>query len=277
MDLTQLIVISVVQGVTEFLPISSSGHLILAPKLLGWQDQGRLIDTAVHLGSLFAVLLYFQRETRDAMVGPFYLVGDLASGRPIRWESKLALLLVVATLPLLPVGFAIAELQIDEAMRGSVALIGWTTLLFGVALYWADRFSPETHTIKQWSFGGAILLGLAQVLALVPGTSRSGVTMTAARFLGYSRTEAARISMLMAIPAILAASAKGGLDLVESGDLKLTTDAVIAATLSFLSAYLALVLMMRMLSRFSFTPFVLYRIVLGCALLWAAYGAPTGA
>ena len=271
MDLWQLIFLAVVQGITEFLPISSSGHLILTPKLFGWEDQGVLIDTAVHLGSLFAVLLYFWREVKDAIFGPFYLIGDSFAGRAMRWEAKLALLLIIGTIPVVIFGGALSAMDAVDGLR-TIEVIGWTTLIFGIALYIADQYGGSTLTLKDWGWGSAIMIGLAQAIALIPGTSRSGITMTAARALGFERRQAATISMLMAIPAILAASAKGAYDLYKSGDMTLTTDAVIAAVFAFLSAYLALVVMMRMLRSVSFTPFVIYRIALGLFLLSLAYG-----
>ncbi len=269
-ELLQLILLAVVQGVTEFLPISSSGHLVLAPKLFGAADQGVLIDVALHLGSLGAVLLYFWRDVRLAVLGPFRLVGDLAAWRPLSWESKLALLLVIATIPVIAAGLGLSAIGAFDAVR-TIEVIGWTTLLYGVALYVADRYSPSMLTLRDWSFGGAALLGLAQALALIPGTSRSGVCMTAARFLGFERVEAARVALLMAVPAILAASAKGGYDLYQAGDVDLTVDAGVAAVFAFASAYAALAVMMRMLRTVSFTPFVVYRVLLGGLLLWIAY------
>ncbi|MEL6277421.1 MAG: undecaprenyl-diphosphate phosphatase [Pseudomonadota bacterium] len=276
MDLSQLIFLAIVQGVTEFLPISSSGHLILAPKLLDMGDQGVLIDIALHLGSLGAVVIYFWRDVRAVVFGPFQLVADLSRGQPMRWGSKLTLLLAIATLPLVIAGLSLSVL--DDATNGeaiaglrTIEVIGWTTLLYGIALWIADRFSPTDQKIENWSWSGAVLIGLSQALALVPGTSRSGVTMTAARFLGFERTEAARIALLMAVPAILAASAKLFLDLMEMDNVQMTQDAAIAALFSFISAYIALALMMRMLRTISFTPFVIYRLGLGTALLWIAY------
>ena len=186
MDLGQLILLAIIQGVTEFLPISSSGHLVLAPKVFGAEDQGVLIDVALHLGSLGAVLLYFWRDVQGAVVGPFVLVGDLSARRPLSWESKLALLLLVATIPVVVAGLGLSQIGAFDQIR-TIEVIGWTTLLYGIALYVADRWSPSVLELKDWSFGGAVILGLSQALALVPGTSRSGVCMTVARFLGFTR------------------------------------------------------------------------------------------
>lgn len=279
-NFVDLAILAIVQGVTEFLPISSSGHLILASTFLGMDRgvaEGTVIDVALHLGSLFAVFVYFWRDVRDAIYGPFTLIGDVAAGRPLRWPSKLALLLVISTIPLVLFGVALLAFDLWEPLRDEsnpflIELIGWTTLLYGVALYIADRFSVSEREMRDWSWRDALALGVAQALALVPGTSRSGITMTAGRFLGFDRREAARIALLMAIPAIIAPSAKSAWDLYEEGNLALTSDALIGAVLSFVTAYTALFLMMRWLRRATFTPFVIYRIILGALLLTIAYG-----
>lgn len=278
MDPLQLVVLAIVQGITEFLPISSSGHLILTPKLFDWEDQGPLLDVAVHLGSLAAVLVYFWRDMRDVVFGPFHLVADVVAGRPLRWSSKLALLLGIATIPVGIFGLVLWRLDLIDQLR-NIEVIGWTTLCFGVALYVADRYSSYELELKDWSWGSAVVMGLAQALALIPGTSRSGVTMTAARFMGYDRRESARISMLMAMPAILIASVPlilnilDGRDapMVDDGGVSLGAAAGISALLAFLSALGALALMMRWLRNATFLPFVIYRIALGGVLLWIAY------
>ena len=270
MDLWQLIILAVVQGITEFLPISSSAHLVLTPMLFGWEDQGVLIDTAVHLGSLFAVLVYFWREVKDAVIGPVRLFENVSRKEPLCWEAKLALLLIIATIPVIIMGVILSAYDAVDGLR-TIEVIGWTTLIFGILLYVADQYSPSELELRDWGWMSAVFMGLAQAIALIPGTSRSGITMTAGRFLGFERRESARISMLMAIPAILAASAKGVYDLYKDGNDGLMVDAFIAAVLAFVSAYVALVLMMRMLRRVSFTPFVIYRIVLGVFLLTIAY------
>lgn len=271
MDLTHLALLAIVQGITEFLPISSTGHLILARAISGISyEQSVLIDTALHLGSLFAVLIYFWRDVRFAAIGPFALVSDLRARRPLSWPAKLILLLTISTVPLILFGVLLLQTGALEALR-TVEVIGWTTLIYGVFLYIADRFSPNDRAMKSWTWGGAIYMGIAQALSLIPGTSRSGVTMTMARFLGFERTEAARIALLMAIPAILAVTAKQAFAVIEMGRVDLTMDAVYAALLAFVSAYAALLVIMRWLRWASFTPFVVYRILLGGFLLWTAY------
>ncbi|MEM6371428.1 MAG: undecaprenyl-diphosphate phosphatase [Pseudomonadota bacterium] len=266
MTLFQLLIVAIVQGVTEFLPVSSSGHLILLPSMTGTPDQGLAIDVAVHVGTLFAVVFYFWRDVAVAAGG----VTRLIRGRIDTPGAFLALCLVIATVPALIVGLAIKVTGLDDAMR-SVAVIGWTMLIFGLVLYWADRFGPTTRKAHEWTLKHAALMGLAQCLALIPGTSRSGITITAGRQLGYDREGAARLSMLMSIPVILASGAVLSLDVIGEANWALARDAAIAAAFAFVAAFVALVLMMRLLRSVSFTPYVIYRIIFGIGLLIWAY------
>lgn len=261
MPLLHLIVLAAVQGITEFLPVSSSGHLILVPVVTGWPDQTLIIDTAVHVGTLGAVLIYFWRDIWSMLDGLWRLLRGRAEP-----GARLFGLLMLATLPVVVVGGLISYFDADDALR-SVQVIGWTTLGFGFVLFVADRFFMTLRRIEQMRVGSAIIIGLAQVLALVPGTSRSGITMTAARILGFERRDAARFSMLMSIPAIAAAGVLKGVELYQSGNSQMTGDAVIAAILSFGIAIVAIALLMAWLRRASFTPFVVYRIGLGIGLL----------
>ena len=267
MPILHLFLVAVIQGITEFLPVSSSGHLILLPRLTGLQDQGLLIDVAVHVGTLAAVILFFRRDVALALSGLPRLL-RLRIDTP---GARLALLLVIATIPVVLAGLLLKLSGLDARMR-SVAVIGWTMLLFGLVLYWADRHEPSPRTAEDWTMRDALAMGLAQVLALIPGTSRSGITITAARKLGYRRTDAARLSMLMSIPTIAASGVLLGLDVARAGDIGAARDGAIAAVLAFLAALLALGLMMRLLRSVSFTPYVIYRVILGLVLLWIAYG-----
>lgn len=266
MTLFQLLIVAVIQGVTEFLPVSSSGHLILLPALTGTPDQGLAIDVAVHVGTLLAVILYFRADVRVAAIG----LGRLARGHMDTPGAFLALCLIIATIPALIVGLTIKLTGLDEAMR-SVAVIGWTMLLFGLVLYWADRTGGTERTAGTWTLKHAALMGLAQCLALIPGTSRSGITITAARRLGYGREGAAKLSMLMSIPVIMASGAVLSTDVVGQANWALARDAAIAAAFAFVAALGALILMMRLLRSVSFTPYVIYRVILGIGLLVWAY------
>ncbi|MCI4662233.1 MAG: undecaprenyl-diphosphate phosphatase [Neomegalonema sp.] len=271
LSLWELSILAIVQGITEFLPISSTGHLAIAREVFGLQAENSvMLDIALHLGSLLAVLLYFWRDIRSAFVGPFCLVADLSRGDPLRFQSRLAILLLIATIPAIVVGLIMSATGWDESVR-TLEVVGWTTIIFGILLWVSDRFADRGRSLHDWRYSEAVMMGVAQAIALLPGTSRSGITMTAARFLGFSRVEAARVSMLMAIPVILAASAKLFYDLAKFGDVALGLDIAVAALLAFLAAYAALAVMMRMLVTTSFTPFVIYRLLLGAVLLWLAY------
>lgn len=266
MTLFHLLLVAVIQGVTEFLPVSSSGHLILLPNLTGIADQGLAIDVAVHVGTLGAVILYFWPDVKTALAGV---------PRLLRWqidgpEPWLALCLVVATIPVVIAGLAVKLAGLDEAMR-STAVIGWTMILFGLVLWWTDRAGTQTRTAEGWTLRHAAVMGLWQVLALIPGTSRSGITISAARHLGYARRDAARLAMLMSIPTIAASGVLLAGDVVVSADTALLRDGAIAAAFAFVAALLALAIMMRLLKSVSFTPYVIYRLVLGVILLWIAY------
>lgn len=266
MALYHLILLAIVQGVTEFLPISSSGHLILLPNALGTEDQGQFLDVAVHVGTLGAVILYFWQDVRQGILGvPKLITGDLTDP-----GAKLAFLLIIATIPVVIFGVFLAATGLNDALR-SMAVIGWTMLGFGLVLWWMDQRGGTNKVAQDWSTKDAIILGLWQAIALIPGTSRSGITITGARALGYDRESSARLAMLMSIPAIMAS---GGYLLLDTG-LTLTgpeaRDALIATVLAFLSALLALKLMMRLLQSVSFTPYVIYRVILGLILLFVAY------
>lgn len=265
MPLFQLILLAIVQGITEFLPISSSGHLILLPQVMHMADQGQTIDVAVHIGTLGAVIIYFWRDVSEAVAG----LPRLATGRTDTPGSRLAFLLIVATIPAIIIGLIIKITGLDELMR-SALVIGVTMLVFGIVLWWADQKFPADRGAREWSLREAWILGLWQAVALIPGTSRSGITITGARMMGYARADAARISMLMSVPVIIASGVLLGLDVLTSENAVVAKDAAIAAAFAFVSALLALTLMMRLLRSVSFTPYVIYRVILGAGLIaWA--------
>ena len=265
MALWHLILLALIQGVTEFLPISSSGHLILLPMLTGMEDQGTALDIALHLGTLGAVVLYFRTDVARALSGTWGLLRR-------RWgpDERLAAALAIATIPVILAGFVLKFTIGPEALR-SVAVIGWATTGFGLLLWWFDRHGAQTREIGDWTLGQALRLGLWQAIALIPGTSRSGICITGARAMGFAREDAARIAMLMSIPTILASGALLVLDVAGDADGALLHDAAIAALLSFFAALGALALMMRLLRSVSFTPYVIYRLALGVFLLGWAY------
>lgn len=268
MTLFQLFILAVVQGITEFLPISSSAHLALLHEMGGGTPDALALDVAVHLGSILAVVIYFRADVARALTG----TGQMLRGRIDTGESRLALCLAIATVPAVLLGAVLALTGWAEALR-DIRVIGWTMILFGLLLWWAHRTGAETRRADGWTFGDALRMGLWQAVALVPGVSRSGITMTAARFLGFERHEAARLSMLMSIPITLATGALLMRDVLRSPvGAELVVNAAIGAALAFAAAYAALALMMAFLSRVSFTPYVVYRVVLGVVLLVLAYG-----
>ena len=262
MSFLHIVVITVIQGITEFLPVSSSGHLVLVPFVTGWRDQGLVMDVAVHVGTLAAVLVYFWRDLLQIVLG-------WVGGRWRRYDRRigraLGFYLVVSAIPVVIAGGGIV-LMAPTLLRDP-AVVAWATLGFGVLLYAADRIGLTIRRVEHMTLGHALLIGLVQVLALIPGASRSGVTMTAARWLGYERPEAARFSMLMSIPVIAASGTVAGLEVVRQGDPIVVHDAALAAALSFVVALLAIAVLLSLLRRVSFTPFVIYRVLLGGGLL----------
>lgn len=266
MTLYHLLILAVIQGITEFLPVSSSAHLILFPELTGMADQGVVIDVAVHVGTLFAVIVFFRADVMLVLRG----IPDLLRGRLDSSGARLAFLLLIATIPVMVVGLILKETGLVDQMR-NITVIGWAMLLFGIVLYFADKRGAETRQAESWTLRDAVILGLWQAVALIPGTSRSGITITGARFLGFERTDAARLSMLMSIPTIMATGGLTALDLIGNTNAQAAIDGGIAALLAFISALLALSLMMRLLQSVSFTPYVIYRIILGVVLLGIAY------
>ena len=260
MPIAHLVILAIVQGITEFLPISSSAHLILAPTVLGWEDQGLVIDVAVHVGTLAAVLVYFARSFTDAARGGV----DLCRGR---WtdEGKLAAWILLGSIPVVVAGAILSLTGATDALR-SPTVIAATTILFAIPLWAADRWAPADRDLSAMGWRAAGFVGLAQIFALIPGASRSGVTMTAARALGFSRRESARFSLLLGAPAIAGAAILTGKDLDLARDAALIDDALIAMGFSFAFALLAIWLMMKWLKREGFGVFVLYRLALGALL-----------
>ncbi len=263
--LHHIVVLALVQGITEFLPVSSSAHLILVPLVTGWPDQGLIVDIAVHVGTLFAVLLYFRRDVAGIAAGGL----SLLTGR-VEPGGRLALQVALASVPIFAAGFLIKDLAFgaERDLELLVTVLAATSIGFGLLLYVADRVGAVAGTVERMSYRDALVVGLFQALALIPGTSRSGACMTAGRFLGMGRSEAARFALLLSIPAILGAGALTALELARIGDVALTRDALVAAALAFVSALAAIALMMRWLKHADFTPFVVYRVGLGIVLLF---------
>ncbi len=260
-----IVFLALIQGLTEFLPISSSAHLILPAQIFSWPDQGLAFDVAVHVGTLIAVVSYFARDILAVSRGWLRSLGKGQSSD----DSRLGWWIILGTLPAVLVGLAF-ENFIETNLR-SIEVIAYTTIGFGVLLWVSDRFFPERLEQKDLSIKSVLFIGVAQALALIPGTSRSGITMTAARFMGFSRSSAARFSFLLSIPLILAA---GTLKLCEllTSEVPVDWSAIVAGVvLSAVSAYLCIYLFLKWLNQIGFLPFMIYRLALGFALLWLVY------
>lgn len=255
MDLLQLLVLAVIQGLTEFLPVSSSGHLILPAALLGWTDQGLAFDVAVHFGSLLAVMLYFRR---DIVV---MLTAWLSSLRGEQSEDgRLAWWVIIATVPAVVAGFLFDDF-IEQNLRNAWVLAS-TTLVFGILLGFAQRFSVTARQCRDLTLAMVLVIGFAQALALIPGTSRSGITITAAAFLGLSLVEASRFSFLLSIPVIAGAALLKTVDLVIAESVVDWLSLLAATALSGLTAFLCIGWFMRWVERIGLLPFAIYRVIL---------------
>lgn len=265
MEILQIVVLAVVQGLTEFLPVSSSAHLILVPQLTDWPDQGLAFDVAVHVGTLSAVVLYFRTELRRMIRDGFT---SLAARRLVG-ESRLAWAVLFGTIP---VGLAGLMFHDTVAEYGrSVPLIAATTIGFGLLLWLADARGRGQRDEHQLRAVDVLVIGLAQALALIPGTSRSGITLTAGLLLGLSRQAAARFSFLLSIPVILLAGGLETITLIRNPPAVDWTALWLGALVSGITAYLCIHLFLRLLDKVGMLPFVIYRLVLGVGLLlWIA-------
>ena len=265
MPIVHIIVLALVQGLTEFLPVSSSAHLILAGRALGWQDQGLIFDVATHLGTLLAVVVFFRQELL-AMLQSFTAPAHNEAGRQNR---SMVLYLALASIPALAVG-AMAHDLVEHMLR-DVRVISLTTVGFGLILWWADAVGGRMRDLPGMDLRSALLIGLAQMLALVPGVSRSGITITAGRFLGFSPDAAARFSFLLAIPVIGAAGAYGTLR-VASGEAPIDWSQFgMAVAFAALAGWLCIAAFLAVLQKIGLFPFVLYRLVLGFVLFWFVF------
>lgn len=265
MSLIQILILAVIQGLTEFLPVSSSAHLILGGKAFGWADQGLVFDVATHLGTLFAVLYYFRAD----LLGMARSCVTPGGGETARRDRAMAGYIIVASIPALLVGYFAHDLV--EAYLRDIRVIAATTIVFGLLLWVADRFGAMEKGLDRVGLRAAVAIGLAQVLALVPGTSRSGITITAGRFLGFTPDAAARFSFLISIPVIAAAGAYGMLS-VATGDAPIDWGQfALALVFSALAGWVCIAAFLALLKRVGLLPFVIYRLLLGILLAWVAF------
>ena len=249
----EIFILSFIQGVTEFIPVSSSSHLILMSDLLDFENQSLSIDVSLHIGSLFAVLVYFYRDIISFVK-----------------NKTLFFKIFISSLPVMIVGFLLVETGLINLIR-NIKIIAWTTLIFGFLLYFSDKFKLEKNLEKNFSYKSAIFIGLFQILSLVPGVSRSGIAITAARLLNFKRVDAAKISFLLSIPILSAVSFFGLKNLILSENIYFTKLNLISIFLSFLFSLITIKYFLRYIAKFNLNIFVYYRIFLAFVLFIIAY------
>jgi len=265
MPLLHIIILALIQGLTEFLPVSSSAHLILGGKLMGWEDQGLVFDVATHLGTLVAVLLYFRQDLTQML---------LACLQPVRTREQsqarsMVGFLILASIPALLIGFLVRDLV--EVYLRDLRIIAVTTLVFGGLLWLADRLGRNLKTLQDMNWRSALAIGLAQTLALVPGVSRSGITLTFGRFLGFNADAAARFSFLLSIPIIAAAGGYGALK-VALGEATINWQQfLLAMGFAALAGWACIAAFLALLQKVGLLPFILYRLALGLFLVWLVF------
>jgi len=260
----QIILIAIIQGITEFLPISSSGHLNLVHGLAGYNDQGLAMDVAVHVGTVLAVILYNLRVIKEM------IISVLSLGKSHHDKFGVSLATIIATIPVVIAGFILNQNDGAIEWLRSVEVVGWATLIFGIVLGITDR-SQGRRRFVTITGSDALVIGFSQILALIPGTSRAGITMSAARMMGLSRRAAARFSMILSIPVILGSGLLKGLDLYAEGNLESISPLIIGGLLAMVIAFMSIGAMMAIIQRIGFMPFVIYRVILGLVLLGSVY------
>ncbi len=263
MTTIQIIVLAVVQGLTEFLPISSSGHLVLVPYLVDWPDQGLAFDVAVHFGSLLAVVVFFRNDIAGLLRGSVQVLGgDVRSP-----QANMAIAIALGTIPAAAAGLFFAS-WIEANLRDPTVIV-YTLAGYGILMALADRYAKREKSITDVRIRDALVIGVAQALALVPGTSRSGVTITAGRLLGFERQDAARFSFLLSAPVILLATLFKGAELVLGEAAVAWAELALGVAVSAIVAYLSIEFFMRFVTRIGLAPFAIYRLMLAAVILYA--------
>ena len=253
----QYFLIGIIQGVTEFLPISSSGHLVLFGKLSNWEDQGLFTDIAVHFGTLFAVIVYLRKEI-------YYLLSNIFQFRI--FEDQIIFKIILSTFPAILLGYFIYD-YVSLYFR-SIQLIAISSIVFAIILFFADKISIQSKSWKNITYKEAFVIGLFQVLAFIPGASRAGVTITGARFLGYDRSNSAKFSMVLSIPIILASMTLSLINILNEEQVAVNFYySFFAAIVAFITALLSIIFLMHFIKKANFNIFIIYRIILGIILL----------
>ena len=251
-DFIEILILSAIQGISEFLPISSSAHLILISNFYDFKTSSLLIDISLHLGSLFAIMFYFKKDLFD-----------------LKNNKRLLGLIIVGSIPLMIFGYILHSSDLIYFVR-NVEIIAWTTLFFGFILYFSDRSKTKKDISKNLNLKSIIFIGIFQILALIPGVSRAGITITAARFLNYNRVDSTKISFLLSIPALIGASSLGITDAFKE-TLEISYLSIIAIVLSFLFSFITVKYFLKYVNNFSLNIFVIYRVFLGIILLLIIY------
>jgi len=249
----EILILSLVQGFTEFLPVSSSAHLILISKYLNFQNHNLSLDISLHIGSFLAVIVYFAEDILNFIK-----------------NKKLFFRIIFSSFPVMVVGYFLIKFELVEYLR-NIKVIGWTTIIFGMLLYIGDKFQVDKKNIRDFSLKSAIFIGLAQVFSLVPGVSRSGITITAARMLKFKRYDSAKISFLLSIPTLGVITLFGLKNLFNTGNLDFSFLDILSVVLSFFFSYITIKYFLKYIQKFSLTIFVIYRIILGLIILFMAY------
>ena len=252
-NLIQILLISIIQGIAEFIPVSSSAHIILLSNLFNYEKFELAINVSAHFGSLVAVLFYFNKE-----------IYNFSKNKNLFYK------VIIASIPIFIIGYILIELKIISNLR-TLEIMGWTTIIFGILLYFSDKFKIKLKMKNNFTFKNAIIIGFYQTLALIPGVSRSGIIITGARFLKFNRIDAAKISFLLSIPALGAWSLYGCFDLIKQNDQILTVSSILTAFLSFIFSYITIKYFLIYLKKFNLNLFVIYRLILGIILLSIVY------
>lgn len=247
--MTEILILSLIQGITEFIPVSSSSHLIIAAEYFNFDNKNLSIDVSLHIGSFIAVVTYFNKDIYNFIK-----------------NKDLFLKIVISSIPVMIVGFILVEANLVEKIR-SLEVISWTTIIFGILLYISDRFTLEKKIDGNFTYKSAIIIGLFQILSLIPGVSRSGITITAARMLKFKRYDAAKISFLLSIPTLAAVSFFGLTNLITEENLNFSLLNIISIILSFIFSYITIKFFLLFIKKFNLNFFVIYRILLGVILL----------
>ena len=249
----EILILSIIQGISEFLPVSSAAHLVLVSKYYAFTNQSLLIDICLHLGSLIAIIFYFRNDLFNFIKNKSFLIKIL-----------------IGTIPIIPVGYILYQTGLIDQLR-SLEVIGWMSLIFGILLYVSDRSKITKKIDTAFTNKSAIFIGLFQILALIPGVSRSGITITSGRLLGFNRFDSAKISFFLSIPTLAAASLLGIYNIYKEGSAELNFLAIVAVIFSFIFSYITIALFLKFIQKFSLNIFIIYRIILSLFILAIVY------